>query len=86
MVSDGTNDRISRRRDSWCSGRRARSAKEFGRRPVHFVRRDHTAEMLDLFPDRRLAVLPATRHTEVMQRSDMLRPLLEPFLASPVAE
>ena len=46
-----------------------------------FVRLDHAAEMLDLFPDCRLAVLPATRHTEVMHRSDMLRPLVEPFLA-----
>jgi pimeloyl-ACP methyl ester carboxylesterase len=45
-----------------------------------FVRLDHAAEMLDLFPDGRLAVLPATRHTEVMQRSDELRALLGPFL------
>ena len=46
-----------------------------------FVRLDHAAEMLDLFPDCRLAVLPGTRHTEVMQRSDMLRPVVQPFLA-----
>jgi pimeloyl-ACP methyl ester carboxylesterase len=46
-----------------------------------FVRLDHAAEMLDLLPDGRLAVLPATRHTEVMQRSDVLRPLIAPFLA-----
>ena len=45
-----------------------------------FVRLDHAAEMLDLFPDCRLAVLPATRHTEVMQRSDALRALVAPFL------
>src|SRR3954463_2276853 len=45
-----------------------------------FVRLDHAAEMLDLFPDCRLAVLPATRHTEVMQRTDELRALLDPFL------
>ncbi len=45
-----------------------------------FVRLDHAAEMLDLFPDCRLAVLPATRHTEVMQRSDQLRALVSPFL------
>ncbi len=44
-----------------------------------FVRLDHAAEMLDLFPDCRLAVLPATRHTEVMQRSDELRVLVGPF-------
>ena len=41
-----------------------------------FVRLDHAAEMLDLFPDARLAVLPATRHTEVMNRSDELRALV----------
>jgi pimeloyl-ACP methyl ester carboxylesterase len=46
-----------------------------------FVRLDHAAEMLDLFPDCRLAVLPATRHTEVMQRTDELRALLGPFLS-----
>jgi len=45
-----------------------------------FVRLDHAAEMLDLFPDCRLAVLPATRHTEVLQRSDALRELVGPFL------
>ena len=47
-----------------------------------FVRLDHAAEMLDLFPDCRLAVLPATRHTEVMQRTDELRALVGPFLRS----
>lgn len=46
-----------------------------------FVRLDHAAEMLDLFPDCRLAVLPGTRHTEVMQRSEQLRTLAGPFLA-----
>ena len=46
-----------------------------------FVRLDHAAEMLDLFPDCRLAVLPATRHTEVMQRPDELRTLVGPFLS-----
>jgi pimeloyl-ACP methyl ester carboxylesterase len=46
-----------------------------------FVRLDHAAEMLDLVPDCRLAVLPATRHTEVMQRTAELRALLRPFLA-----
>jgi hypothetical protein len=45
-----------------------------------FVRLDHAAEMLDLFADCRLAVLPATRHTEVMQRTDELRTLVYPFL------
>jgi pimeloyl-ACP methyl ester carboxylesterase len=46
-----------------------------------FVRLDHAAEMLDLFPDGRLAVLPATRHTEVMQRTDALHALVGPFLS-----
>src|SRR3954451_6939236 len=45
-----------------------------------FVRLDHAAEMLDLFPDCRLAVLPATRHTEVMQRAEELHALVAPFL------
>jgi pimeloyl-ACP methyl ester carboxylesterase len=45
-----------------------------------FVRLDHAAEMLDLFPDSRLAVLPSTKHTEVMQRSEQLRALVQPFL------
>src|SRR4051812_10165299 len=46
-----------------------------------FVRLDHAEEMLDLFPDCRLAVLPGTRHTEVMQRGDQLRSMVLPFLA-----
>lgn len=46
-----------------------------------FVRLGHAAEMLDLFPDSRLAVLPDTRHTEVMQRSAELRALVDPFLS-----
>jgi pimeloyl-ACP methyl ester carboxylesterase len=46
-----------------------------------FVRLDHAAQMLDLFPDSRLAVLPATKHTEVMQRSEQLRVFVPPFLA-----
>jgi pimeloyl-ACP methyl ester carboxylesterase len=47
-----------------------------------FIRLDHAAEMLDLFPDARLAVLPGTRHTEVMQRPELLRVLVEPFLGA----
>ena len=46
-----------------------------------FVRLDHAAEMLDLFPDCRLAVLPGTKHTEVMQRAEQLRALVGPFLS-----
>src|SRR3954470_22001558 len=46
-----------------------------------FARLDHAAEMLDLFPDCRLAVLPATRHTEVMERAAQLREIAMPFLS-----
>jgi pimeloyl-ACP methyl ester carboxylesterase len=45
-----------------------------------FVRLDHAAEMLDLFSDCQLVVLPGTKHTEVMQRSDVLRATVGPFL------
>jgi pimeloyl-ACP methyl ester carboxylesterase len=45
-----------------------------------FVRLDHAAEMLDLFPTSQLLVLPATRHIEVMQRSSLLRNAVAPFL------
>src|SRR5436305_935175 len=41
---------------------------------------DDVAEMLDLFPDCRLAVLPGTTHTQVMQRPEQLRAIVEPFL------
>src|SRR3954454_18022266 len=47
-----------------------------------FVRLDHAGEMLDLFPDCRLAVLPGTRHTEVMERTGVLQALVAPFLDS----
>lgn len=47
-----------------------------------FVRLEHAAAMLALLPDCRVAVLPATRHTEVMARSDLLRAIVEPFLAT----
>src|SRR4051794_25854082 len=46
-----------------------------------FVRLDHAAEMLDLFPDSQLAVLPGTKHTEVMQRPEQLRALVSSFLS-----
>jgi pimeloyl-ACP methyl ester carboxylesterase len=45
-----------------------------------FVRIEHAAEMLDLIPDAQLAVLPGTRHTEVIHRVEVLVPLLERFL------
>jgi pimeloyl-ACP methyl ester carboxylesterase len=46
-----------------------------------FVCLDHAGDMLELFPDCRLAVLPATRHTEVMERTNELRTLVGPFLS-----
>jgi pimeloyl-ACP methyl ester carboxylesterase len=45
-----------------------------------FVRIEHAAEMLELIPDAQLAVLPRTRHTELMLRTDVLAPLVEGFL------
>jgi pimeloyl-ACP methyl ester carboxylesterase len=47
-----------------------------------FVRIEHAAEMLELIPDAQLAVLPRTRHTELMLRTDVLAPLVEGFLTS----
>jgi pimeloyl-ACP methyl ester carboxylesterase len=45
-----------------------------------FVRIEHAAQMLELIPDAQLAVLPATRHTEVPYRTDVLVPMLASFL------
>jgi pimeloyl-ACP methyl ester carboxylesterase len=45
-----------------------------------FVRLEHAALMLELFPDAQLAVLPATTHVQVIQKSDALLALVEPFL------
>ena len=45
-----------------------------------FVRLEHAALMLELFPDARLAVLPATTHVQVIRRTDALLALVEPFL------
>jgi pimeloyl-ACP methyl ester carboxylesterase len=47
-----------------------------------FVRIEHAAETLELIPDAQLAVLPGTRHTELMLRTDVLAPLVEGFLTS----
>jgi len=46
-----------------------------------FVRIEHAAAMRELIPNAQLAVLPATRHTEVVQRTDVLVPALRRFLA-----
>ncbi|MFG2788254.1 alpha/beta fold hydrolase [Streptomyces sp. NPDC048419] len=45
-----------------------------------FVRVEHAAEMQELVPDARLAVLPATTHVALMQRTSVLLPLLTEFL------
>jgi pimeloyl-ACP methyl ester carboxylesterase len=45
-----------------------------------FVRLEHAALMLDLFPDAQLAVLPGTTHMQVMQRTEAVLALVEPFL------
>ena len=45
-----------------------------------FVRLEHAALMLELFPDAQLAVLPATTHMQVIRRTDALLALVEPFL------
>jgi pimeloyl-ACP methyl ester carboxylesterase len=46
-----------------------------------FVRIEHAAEMHEMIPNSQLAVLPATRHTEVVQRVELVVPMLERFLA-----
>jgi len=46
-----------------------------------FVRLEHAALMLDLFPDAQLAVLPGTTHMQVIQRTEAVLALVEPFLA-----
>jgi pimeloyl-ACP methyl ester carboxylesterase len=45
-----------------------------------FVRLEHAAVMLDLFPDSQLAVLPGTTHMQVMQRTEAVLTLVESFL------
>jgi pimeloyl-ACP methyl ester carboxylesterase len=45
-----------------------------------FVRLEHAALMLELFPDAQLAVLPGTTHMQVIRRADALLALVEPFL------
>jgi pimeloyl-ACP methyl ester carboxylesterase len=45
-----------------------------------FVRLEHAALMLELFPDAQLAVLPGTTHMQVIRRTDALLALVESFL------
>ncbi|MGW3867432.1 alpha/beta fold hydrolase [Streptomyces sp. NPDC005047] len=44
------------------------------------MRVEHAAEMRELIPDARLAVLPGTTHMTLMRRTALLVPLLEEFL------
>lgn len=45
-----------------------------------FIRLEHAAEMRELIPNARLAVLPDTVHTAVMHRIGVLLPIVEEFL------
>lgn len=45
-----------------------------------FVRVEHAAELLELVPDGRLAVLPDTTHGEVMRRAELVLPMVRGFL------
>ncbi|MDD7939678.1 alpha/beta hydrolase [Actinomycetospora lutea] len=45
-----------------------------------FVRVDHAVAMQETIPDAALAVLPRTKHTEVVSRVGLVAPLLEDFL------
>lgn len=49
-----------------------------------FIRLSHAVEMHELIPDAGLAVLPNTRHTEVMGRTDLLLPLVTAHLGTSV--
>jgi pimeloyl-ACP methyl ester carboxylesterase len=46
-----------------------------------FVRVDHAVAMQEAIPDAALAVLPRTKHTEVVGRVGIVAPILEDFLA-----
>lgn len=46
-----------------------------------FVRVDHAVAVQEAIPDAALAVLPRTKHTQLIERVDLVAPLLEDFLA-----
>ena len=46
-----------------------------------FVRVEHAAQMHDLIPDARLAILPDCLHMDLMRRTELLLPMVESFLA-----
>ena len=48
-----------------------------------FIRLPHAEQMRDLLPDSRLAVLPGTRHSEVMQQFDLVLSMVTAFLRTP---
>jgi pimeloyl-ACP methyl ester carboxylesterase len=45
-----------------------------------FVRIEHAAQMHELIPDARLAVLPDCTHMQVMHRPELILPMVEAFL------
>lgn len=47
---------------------------------LDFVRVEHAAQMRELIPDARLAVLPDTTHMGLIRRTDRLLPFVEDFL------
>lgn len=49
-----------------------------------FIRLEHAVEVHALLPDARLAVLPGATHMDVMRRPELLRAVVEPFLAAAV--
>ncbi|TDD83063.1 alpha/beta fold hydrolase [Actinomadura darangshiensis] len=45
-----------------------------------FVRPEHAVEMHNRLPDSQLAILPATRHMDVVARADLVLPMVKTFL------
>jgi pimeloyl-ACP methyl ester carboxylesterase len=45
-----------------------------------FVRLEHAVEMQNRLPDSQLAILPGTKHTEVIARADLVLPMVTAFL------
>jgi pimeloyl-ACP methyl ester carboxylesterase len=86
----GRFDAFSERLNVLVHGHPGWTAEELGRitAPVllaigdtDFVRIEHAAEMRELIPHAQLAVLPGTRHTELVERTDMMVPAITRFLA-----
>jgi pimeloyl-ACP methyl ester carboxylesterase len=47
------------------------------------VRPEHTVEMFHTFRRGVLAILPATDHMQIVEREDLLMPIIAPFLDAP---